>query len=64
MKSLSKNQTVEKFNEILEEGIEYGFIFINEDLDFLRKLRDNLVYCLEFFENFELSSNEKSFSSD
>ena len=49
MKYLSKNQTVEEFNNTLKEGIENGFLLANPDLEFLKELCDNLIYYFTFF---------------
>ena len=49
---ISKNQTIEEFNEILKEGIENRLILHNaDDIKFLIELAYNLDYFLTYFIN-------------
>ena len=50
MKYLSKNQTVEEFNNILKEGLEHGFVLKTEDeFKIMLELCSNLIYYFKFF---------------
>ena len=56
MKCLSRTNTIEEFNDILAEGVEYGFILADaNDLDLIRNIYSNLQKCLVFInEKFNL----------
>lgn len=59
MKRLSSSQSVKEFNETLKEGIKYGFILKNSDLNFLKELYVNLTYYFTFFISAEAVHEEK-----
>ena len=50
MKYLSKNQTVQEFNDTLKEGLEHGVILSDiKDLSLITELCANLVLYLKYF---------------
>ena len=59
MKCLSRINTIEEFNDILAEGVEYGFILADiNDLDLIRNIYSNLQKCLVFInEKFSLEGS-------
>ena len=49
MKYLSKKNTIEEFNDILKEGLEFGFILTDsEDIGLITELYNNLTNYFSF----------------
>ena len=49
---ISRNQTIEEFNEILKEGIKNGLVLHNaNDINIIIELAYNLDYFLTYFKN-------------
>ena len=54
MKYLSRNNTIEEFNNILKEGLENGFILKDvNDEKLILELYDNLTEMLKFYKSWE-----------
>ena len=50
MKHINFKQTVDEFNEALEDGLENGFILDNkDDVEKIFKLTGNLLYYITYF---------------
>lgn len=64
MKSLNSDLSVKKFNEILKEGIDVGFIIPKDDLKVMIELAYNLNYSLTYLINqAELYGEEESYNN-
>ena len=54
MKSLSRYNTIEEFNNILKEGIENGFILKDaKDEDLILELYNNLTHMFKFYKSWQ-----------
>ena len=54
MRCLSKNNTIKEFNDILKEGLEYGFILKNiEDENLILELYNNLTHMFKFYKSWQ-----------
>ena len=54
MRYLSKNNTIEEFNNILKEGLEYGYILKDvEDEDLILELYNNLTKMFKFYKSWQ-----------
>ena len=50
MKYLSRNNTIEEFNNILKDGLEHGYILKDiEDENLIIELYNNLTQVFKFF---------------
>lgn len=54
MKCLNKKNTIEEFNDILKEGLEFGFILTDsEDIGLITELYNNLTNYFLFFKSWQ-----------
>lgn len=62
---ISRNQTIEEFNEILKEGIKNGLVLYNaDDINIIIELAYNLDYFLTYFKNAaNIYGEEKSYNN-
>lgn len=59
MKYLSRNNTIEEFNNILKDGLEHGYILKDiEDENLIIELYNNLTQMFKFFRSCQVVKNQ------